>query len=89
MSEKSFKEEFLKRGFNKGIKRERKSELDDYILEINELYEEGYSLKTIHSFLVEEKELGMSLTTFSSAFRRIRNKKGLNKNKEKGIREEK
>lgn len=50
MSEKSFKEEFLKRGFNKGIKRERKSELDDYILDINELYEEGYSLKTIHSF---------------------------------------
>ena len=89
MSEKSFKEEFLKRGFNKGIKRERKSELDDYILDINELYEEGYSLKTIHSFLVEEKELGMSLATFSSAFRRIRNKKGLNKNKEKGIREEK
>lgn len=50
MSEKSFKEEFLKRGFNKGIKRERKSEFDDYILEINELYEDGYSLKTIHSF---------------------------------------
>lgn len=31
----------------------------------------------------------MTLSTFSSAFRRIRNKKGLNKNKEKGIREEK
>ena len=72
MSEKSFKEEFLKRGFNKG-----------------ELYEEGYSLKTIHSFLVEEKELGMSLTTFSSAFRRLREKKGLNKNKEKGVKDEK
>ena len=89
MSEKSFKEEFLKRGFNKGIKRERKSELDNYILDINELYEEGYSLKTIHSFLVEEKELGMSLTTFSSAFRRLREKKGLNKNKEKGVKDEK
>lgn len=89
MSEKSFKEEFLKRGFKKGIKRERKSELDDYILEINELYEEGYSLKTIHSFLVDEKELGMSLTTFSSAFRRLREKKGLNKNKEKGVKNEK
>ena len=89
MSEKSFKEEFLKRGFKKGIKRERKSELDDYILEINELYEDGYSLKTIHSFLVEEKELGMSLTTFSSAFRRLREKKGLNKNKEKGVKDEK
>lgn len=83
MSEKSFKEEFLKRGFNKGIKRERKSELDDYILEINELYEEGYSLKTIHSFLVEEKELGMSLTTFSSAFRRLRKRKGLDSSKDK------
>ena len=82
MSEKSFKEEFLKRGFNKGIKRERKSELDDYILEINELYEEGYYLKTIHSFLVEEKELGMSLTTFSSAFRRLRKRKGLDNSKE-------
>ena len=82
MSEKSFKEEFLKRGFNKGIKRERKSELDDYILDINELYEEGYSLKTIHSFLVEEKELGMSLTTFSSAFRRLRKRKGLDSSKE-------
>ena len=81
MSEKSFKEEFLKRGFNKGIKRERKSELDDYILDINELYEEGYSLKTIHSFLVEEKELGMSLTTFSSAFRRLRKRKGLDSSK--------
>ena len=89
MSEKSFKEEFLKRGFNKGIKRERKSELDDYILDINELYEEGYSLKTIHSFLVEEKKLGMSLVTFSSAFRRLREKKGLNKNKEKGVKDEK
>ncbi len=89
MSEKSFKEEFLKRGFNKGIKRERKSELDDYILDINELYEEGYSLKTIHSFLVEEKKLGMSLATFSSAFRRLREKKGLNKNKEKGVKDEK
>lgn len=89
MSEKSFKEEFLKRGFKKGIKRERKSELDDYILEINELYEEGYSLKTIHSFLIDEKELGMSLTTFSSAFRRLREKKGLNKNKEKGVKNEK
>ncbi|EDO9682734.1 hypothetical protein GPS25_08590 [Campylobacter fetus] len=83
MSEKSFKEEFLKRGFNKGIKRERKSELDDYILEINELYEEGYSLKTIHSFLVDEKELGMSLTTFSSAFRRLRKRKGLDNSKDK------
>ena len=83
MSEKSFKEEFLKRGFNKGIKRERKSELDDYILDINELYEEGYSLKTIHSFLVEEKELGMSLTTFSSAFRRLRKRKGLDSSKDK------
>ncbi|WP_462102564.1 hypothetical protein [Campylobacter concisus] len=82
MSEKSFKEEFLKRGFNKGIKRERKSELDDYILEINELYEEGYSLKTIHSFLVEEKELGMSLATFSSAFRRLRKRKGLDSSEE-------
>ena len=82
MSEKSFKEEFLKRGFNKGIKRERKSELDDYILDINELYEEGYSLKTIHSFLAEEKELGMSLTTFSSAFRRLRKRKGLDSSKE-------
>jgi len=82
MSEKSFKEEFLKRGFNKGIKRERKSELDDYILEINELYEEGYSLKTIHSFLVEDKELGMSLATFSSAFRRLRKRKGLDSTKE-------
>lgn len=82
MSEKSFKEEFLKRGFNKGIKRERKSELDDYILDINELYEEGYSLKTIHSFLVEEKELGMSLVTFSSAFRRLRKRKGLDNLKE-------
>lgn len=85
MSEKSFKEEFLKRGFNKGIKRERKSELDDYILEINELYEEGYSLKTIHSFLVEEKELSMSLTTFSSAFRRLREKKDLIKTKRKAL----
>ena len=83
MSEKSFKEEFLKRGFNKGIKRERKSELDDYILDINELYEEGYSLKTIHSFLVDEKELGMSLTTFSSAFRRLRKRKGLDNSKDK------
>ena len=83
MSEKSFKEEFLKKGFNKGIKRERKSELDDYILDINELYEEGYSLKTIHSFLVEEKELGMSLTTFSSAFRRLRKRKGLDNSKNK------
>lgn len=83
MSEKSFKEDFLKRGFNKGIKRERKSELDDYILEINELYEEGYSLKTIHSFLVDEKELGMSLTTFSSAFRRLRKRKGLDNSKDK------
>lgn len=83
MSEKSFKEEFLKRGFNKGIKRERKSELDNYILDINELYEEGYSLKTIHSFLVEEKELGMSLTTFSSAFRRLRKRKGLDNSKNK------
>lgn len=83
MSEKSFKEEFLKRGFNKGIKRERKSELDNYILDINELYEEGYSLKTIHSFLVEEKELGMSLTTFSSAFRRLRKRKGLDNSKDK------
>ena len=82
MSEKSFKEEFLKRGFNKGIKRERKSELDDYILEINELYEEGYSLKKIHSFLVEEKELGMSLATFSSAFRRLRKRKGLDSSEE-------
>ena len=82
MSEKSFKEEFLKRGFNKGIKRERKSELDDYILDINELYEEGYSLKTIHSFLVEEKELGMSLATFSSAFRRLRKRKGLDSSEE-------
>ena len=82
MSEKTFKEEFLKRGFNKGIKRERKSELDDYILEINELYEEGYSLKTIHSFLVEDKELGMSLATFSSAFRRLRKRKGLDSTKE-------
>ena len=82
MSEKSFKEEFLKKGFNKGIKRERKSELDDYILDINELYEEGYSLKTIHSFLVEEKELCMSLATFSSAFRRLRKRKGLDSSKE-------
>ena len=37
----------------------------------------------------EEKELGMSLTTFSSAFRRLREKKGLNKNKEKGVKDEK
>ena len=29
------------------------------------------------------------ITTFSSAFRRIRNKKGLNKNKEKGVKNEK
>ena len=37
----------------------------------------------------EEKELGMRLTTFSSAFRRLREKKGLNKNKEKGVKDEK
>ena len=30
----------------------------------------------------EEKELGMSLTTFSSAFRRLRKKKGLDSSKE-------
>ena len=82
MSETSFKEDFLKKGFSKGIKRERKSPLDEYFLEINELYEEGYTLKTIHAYLVENKQ-------FSSAFRRIRNKKGLNKNKEKGVKNEK
>ena len=31
----------------------------------------------------------MTLSTFSSAFRRIRNKKGLDKNKEKGVKDEK
>ena len=31
----------------------------------------------------------MTLSTFSSAFRRIRNKKGLNKNKKKDIKEDK
>ena len=31
----------------------------------------------------------MTLSTFSSVFRRIRNKKGLNKNKEKGVKNEK
>ncbi len=31
----------------------------------------------------------MTLSTFSSAFRRIRNKKGLNKNKDKNVKEEK
>ncbi len=31
----------------------------------------------------------LTLSTFSSAFRRIRNKKGLNKNKEKGVKNEK
>ena len=31
----------------------------------------------------------ITLSTFSSAFRRIRNKKGLNKNKEKGVKDEK
>jgi hypothetical protein len=31
----------------------------------------------------------MTLSTFSSAFRRIRNKRGLNKNKEKGVKDEK
>lgn len=30
----------------------------------------------------EEKELGMSLTTFSSAFRRLRKRKGLDNSKE-------
>ena len=30
----------------------------------------------------EEKELGMSLTTFSSAFRRLRKRKGLDSSKE-------
>ena len=83
MSETSFKDDFLKRGFSKGIKRERKSPLDEYFLEINELYEDGYTLKTIYAYLVENKQLEMTLSTFSSAFRRIRNKKGLNKNKDK------
>lgn len=89
MSETSFKEDFLKRGFSKGIKRERKSPLDEYFLEINELYEDGYTLKTIYAYLVENKQLEMTLSTFSSAFRRIRNKKGLNKNKDKGVKDEK
>ena len=31
----------------------------------------------------------MTLSTFSSAFRRIRNKRGLNKNKGKNVKEEK
>ncbi len=31
----------------------------------------------------------LTLSTFSSAFRRIRNKRGLNKNKDKNIKEEK
>ncbi len=31
----------------------------------------------------------MTLSTFSSAFRRIRNKKGLSKDKEKGVKNEK
>jgi hypothetical protein len=31
----------------------------------------------------------MTLSTFSSAFRRIRNKRGLNKNKDKNVKEEK
>ena len=31
----------------------------------------------------------MTLSIFSSAFRRIRNKRGLNKNKEKGVKDEK
>ena len=57
MSEVSFKEDFLKRGFSKGIKRERKSPLDEYFLEINELYEDGYALKTIRAYLVENKQL--------------------------------
>lgn len=30
----------------------------------------------------------MTLSTFSSAFRRIRNKRGLNKNKDKNVKEE-
>ncbi len=30
----------------------------------------------------------LTLSTFSSAFRRIRNKKGLNKNKDKGVKDE-
>lgn len=83
MSEVSFKEDFLKRGFSKGIKRERKSPLDEYFLEINELYEDGYTLKTIHAYLVENKQLEMTLSTFSSAFRRLRKRKGLDNSKEK------
>jgi len=31
----------------------------------------------------------LTLSTFSSAFRRIRNKRGLNKDKEKGVKNEK
>ena len=31
----------------------------------------------------------LTLSTFSSAFRRIRNKRGLNKDKEKGVKDEK
>lgn len=83
MSEVSFKEDFLKRGFSKGIKRERKSPLDEYFLEINELYEDGYALKTIYAYLVENKQLEMTLSTFSSAFRRLRKRKGLDNSKEK------
>ena len=82
MSETSFKEDFLKRGFSKGIKRERKSPLDEYFLEINELYKDGYTLKTIYAYLVENKQLEMTLSTFSSTFRRLRKKKGLDSSKE-------
>lgn len=35
----------------------------------------------------DEKELGMSLTTFSSAFRRLRKKKGLDSSKDKAKKE--
>ena len=31
----------------------------------------------------------LTLSTFSSAFRRLRNKRGLNKDKEKGVKDEK
>ena len=37
----------------------------------------------------EEKELGMSLTTFSSAFRRLRKRKGLDSSKEQDKSKEK
>ena len=38
---------------------------------------------------IEMKFKDLTLSTFSSAFRRIRNKKGLNKNKDKGVKDEK